>query len=179
MRTASAADPTIPIRYLGTVVQPSLSLVGAILGYYGTDAEADETMLSGMLADCVPPPNRMPALRGIAAVKAARVILPGWILADERVLSAHQCMTDIMGRVEASEHGVLCSQAELARFEGRSEHTAGLTEILKGLGVLRSYVKVSERKWKVVLSDPERHQAFGKAVARPPRKPKSSKSKNT
>jgi hypothetical protein len=51
---------------------------------------------------------------------------------------------------------IICSQADIARFLGRSENTSKLLEKLEEEGIIERFEK-GERKFKVWFADPERH----------------------
>jgi hypothetical protein len=74
--------------------------------------------------------------------------------------------------VSPEESPVICSQAALARFEGRSEHTTGLAEMLTDEGILRAYTKPSRagEKYKFWFADPARHSKALETISQKPSK---------
>ena len=69
-----------------------------------------------------------------------------------------------------STPAVVCSQASLARFEGRAEHTTGLAQKLKDEGILREFTPPKRKggKYHFWFADLERHKKALEAISKKP-----------
>ena len=59
---------------------------------------------------------------------------------------------------------VICSQAAIACFLGRSKNTAGLLEKLRLSGIIGRYERGKRRTFKVWFTDPEQHEQALKKI---------------